>query len=291
MDILNVTKEDVKNVERLALHEGFTGEGIVIKNVCDDKDAFKIFYISNGLYFSNKLYTINALYDLHGKLGDRFVLPSRLLSVDEKIVGFSMPLIKGVTLQEVLNDSDIDINTKVKYLKEIGDILDEMKRLREENESMNFFLNDLHDKNIMVDLDNGKLHVVDLDSCRINGNHPFLSKFLSSFGIIKNYPFKYHKADISCGGEFVADENSDLYCYAMIVLDFLAKIRVNSLDEKDYFGYLEYLKSIGAPTDLVDAWARVYSTDDNINFKEFLDSLPYFYANASVEKCLKRIKG
>ena len=40
---------------------------------------------------------------------------------------------------------------------------------------------------------------------------------------------------------------------------------------------MEYLKSIGAPQELVAAWAKVYTNDNNVNFAPLLDSLPYFY--------------
>lgn len=291
MDVINVSRKDVNDICKLSLHGGsVTGEGDVIRNVFDEKEAFKLLYRKSGLYFSNKLYTINALYDMRGELDDAFVLPSKLLSVDEQVIGFSMPLIKGVPLTDVLDNSEVDINVKVKYLKKVGNILDKMKDFRENHNGSNFFLNDLHGRNFVVGFD-GKLYVVDLDSCRINGNHPFLSKYLSMFSALSGYSTKYQAASLSCGGDIIADENSDLYCYAMLFLEFLAKSRINLVSAEEYFGYLEYLKSIGAPVELIDALTKVYSFDDNVNFAQFLDSLPYFYSDASFGLYLKRTKG
>ena len=109
---------------------------------------------------------------------------------------------------------------------------------------------------------------------------------------IKDFPEKYHTDfQISCGGDFVADENADLYCYAMLVIDFLYGARINLSSKEDYFAYLEYLKSIGAPQELVDAWAKVYTNDNNVNFAPLLDSLPYFYEKTDRGLYLKRTKG
>ncbi len=166
-----------------------------------------------------------------------------------------------------------------------------MADFRKKHPQSNWYLNDLHECNFMVDLNSDKMYVVDLDSCRIFGNHPFLSKYLSVFSPIIDYPNKYHSNIlIFCGGDFVADENADLYSYAMLVIDFLYGYKINLASKEEYYKYLEYLKSIGAPQDLVDAWAKVYSNDNNINFAPLLDSLPYFYEQANQESYLKRTK-
>ena len=82
-----------------------------------------------------------------------------------------------------------------------------------------------------------------------------------------------------------------IYCYAMLVIDFLYGARINYASQEEYFGYLEYLKSIGAPQELVDAWAKVYTNDNNVNFAPLLDSLPYFYEKTDRGLYLKRTKG
>lgn len=293
METINIRKKDIKNIEGLKIVSAISGEGDVIMNPVDSKKAFKLLHKKSGVNFSNKLYTINSLMDLSERVDmPEMVFPECLLTVDNEVVGFSMPLINGVTLAEIIYNSDIDISIKVKYLKQIGDILERMAGVRKEYPNSNWYLNDLHERNFVVDLDKQQLHTVDLDSCRILGNHPFLSKYLSSFSPLIDFPEKYHTDfQISCGGDFVADENSDLYCYAMLVLDFLYGARINLSSKEEYFAYLEYLKSVGAPEDLIDAWAKVYSNDNNVNFAPLLDALPYFYERANRGLYLKRTKG
>ena len=293
MEAINISRKYLRELQSLRLSNVSSGEGSILRNPLNGKEVLKILHQQNGLYLSNKLYTLNSLYDIEDALdNDSFVLPNRLLTVDDKVVGFTMPLINGVTLADILFNADIDIKIKVKYLKRIGAILDAMASFRKEYPQSNWYLNDLHERNFMVDLEKERLYAVDLDSCRILGNHPFLSKYLSSFSPLIDFPEKYHTDfQISCGGDFVADENADLYCYAMLVIDFLYGARINLSSKEDYFAYLEYLKSVGAPQELVDAWAKVYTNDNNVNFAPLLDSLPYFYEKTDRGLYLKRTKG
>lgn len=293
MEAINISRKYLRELQSLRLSNVSSGEGSILRNPLNGKEVLKILHQQNGLYLSNKLYTLNSLYDIEDALdNDSFVLPNRLLTVDDKVVGFTMPLINGVTLADILFNADIDIKIKVKYLKKIGAILDAMASFRKEYPQSNWYLNDLHERNFMVDLEKERLYAVDLDSCRILGNHPFVSKYLSLFSPLIDFPEKYHTDfQISCGGDFVADENADLYCYAMLVIDFLYGARINYASKEEYFGYLEYLKSIGAPQELVDAWAKVYSKDNNVNFAPLLDSLPYFYEKTDRGLYLKRTKG
>lgn len=293
MEAINISRKYLRELQSLRLSNVSSGEGSILRNPLNGKEVLKILHQQNGLYLSNKLYTLNSLYDIEDALdNDSFVLPNRLLTVDDKVVGFTMPLINGVTLADILFNADIDIKIKVKYLKKIGTILDAMASFRKEYPQSNWYLNDLHERNFMVDLEKERLYAVDLDSCRILGNHPFVSKYLSLFSPLIDFPEKYHTDfQISCGGDFVADENADLYCYAMLVIDFLYGARINYASKEEYFRYLEYLKSIGAPQELVDAWAKVYTNDNNVNFAPLLDSLPYFYEKTDRGLYLKRTKG
>lgn len=293
MESINISKNEMKKMEELLVSTYTSSEGDVIRDVNNSKRAFKLLFRKRGTYFSNKLYTINSLVDLSESVDmPEMVFPEHLLTVDKEVVGFSMPLINGVTLADILFNSDIDIKVKVKYLKQIGNILEKMASVRKENPKLNWYLNDLHERNFVVNLEQQKLYTVDLDSCRILGNHPFLSKYLSLFSPLIDFPEKYHTDfQISCGGDFVADENADLYCYAMLVIDFLYGARINYASKEEYFGYLEYLKSIGAPQELVDAWAKVYTNDNNVNFAPLLDSLPYFYEKTDRGLYLKRTNG
>ena len=148
-------------------------------------------YLTNGLVFGNKLQTINSLIDNKNKINiEEIVFPEKIAIVDSQIVGFTMPLIESINLKQALM-SNIPNETKIAYLKQIGEILEKMRLVREYTEISEFFINDLHESNFIVDKE-GTVKAIDIDSCKINGNQAFNSKYLSSKSFI-NVICKYQK--------------------------------------------------------------------------------------------------
>lgn len=117
----------------------------------------------------------------------------------------------------------------------------------------------------------GKINVVDMDSCKINGNKPFVSKYLTPLSPIVDMPSKYKiNTEEQFPGYIVADRNSDLYCYNIMVLNFLYKDRITRLSREAFFLYLEYLIHIGLPFEFVSKVAKIYEYADNENIGEYL---------------------
>ena len=117
MEVRNFTKEEIYNMHYLSI---VTSEGDIA--LVNDK-AIKLFRRTNGDYFSNKLFTIHSLADDQSLKGIKeLVLPEKIITIDKKIVGFTMPYVKGVTLEEYL-DSDVSIYLKINALKKVGNIL------------------------------------------------------------------------------------------------------------------------------------------------------------------------
>ena len=57
----------------------------------------------NGNYFSNKLYTIHSLENKRNVINmEELVLPTNLVSINKEVVGYEMPYIHGVTLDDYL---------------------------------------------------------------------------------------------------------------------------------------------------------------------------------------------
>lgn len=279
MKAINFTKEEFsKFVEHTKDIPTFHSEGDIYVILKEEKKAFKKLNNAHGFYLGNKLITLVALEEATNLLSPKgFVVPEKIATVDSNVEGYTMPFIAGRNLEEILADDSIDIQTKVGYLKQIGSILREMETLRKNPKLEDFYLNDLHAANFIVDKNTDTLKVVDLDSCRISGNYPFGTKYLSSLTPLRNFS-KYDSNILkSCGGEFNANANSDLYCYAIVVLNFLfnEKMHVKSIEE--YLWYLNYLSNIGANKELIDAFALVYQESDNINFDYLLDYIPEFY--------------
>ena len=186
MEVRNFTKAEILDMHNLSF---MTSEGDIL--LTNDK-VIKIFKRTNGDYFSNKLFTIHALADdINLKKIKELVLPEKIITVDDKIIGFTMPFKKGVTLEEYL-ESNIPLELKIEALKKVGLILEKMKMLRKVDDMPDFFINDLHEKNFIINPSTKEVSVVDLDSCSINGNLKFGSKYLSYLTPLDNFK-KYEK--------------------------------------------------------------------------------------------------
>ena len=196
METINLTK---KRFESLTPYElpnyVYNTEGTLyvlpIKNRWDTKmKLLKRLYLTNGMVFGNKLQTINSLIDNKDELDiEEIVFPEKIATVSGEIVGFTMPLIESINLSTALRRKDISNERKIKYLKQIGMILDKMKLRREYTSVSDFYINDLHESNFIVD-EEDNIKVIDIDSCKINGNNIFNSKYLSSKSFI-NEIYKY----------------------------------------------------------------------------------------------------
>lgn len=267
MEVRNYTKEEVLKMHNLSY---MTSEGDIFLT---NNKVVKMFKRTNGDYFSNKLFTIHALADdINLKSIKELVLPEKIITIDDKIIGFTMPYKKGVTLEEYL-DSDVSIEFKIEILKKIGKILEKMKKLRETKEMPDFFINDLHEKNFLIDPTTKEVSVVDLDSCSINGNLKFGSKYLSYLTPLDNFE-KYQKVKtFTCGADYIPSEQTDLYCYTIMILNFLSNTSFHRLSLEEANKYFEYLETIGLSKELLFNISKIYSENNNVNVFENLDAI------------------
>lgn len=232
----------------------------------------KKLYISDGMSLAKKLFTIEVLNS--NDLPDYFIVPDSLVSVNNNVVGFTIPFINGITLKSFLNDDSFSLDLKIKYLKDIGSILDDMVNIRKFNSELrHFYLNDMHESNFMINFDDGNLCSIDLDGCKINSSFSFPARYLTSKGLF-NCVNKYHiEPDMKHGAYVMANRDSDLYCYIIMILNFLYGSNINNIDLSSYYEYLNYLESIGFSKELLESFYRIVSYGENINPNLFLDSL------------------
>ncbi len=261
-----------------------------------DYKLLKRLYLTTGKVFGNKLETINSLIDNKKELDiDEIVFPEKIATVGGKIVGFTMPLIESINLSTALRSKDISNERKIKYLRQIGEILEKMKLRREYTSISEFYLNDLHESNFIVD-SNDNVRVIDIDSCKINGNSIFNSKYLSSKSFIKevykyeknkecqentDYPYSYHKYSTDITGSFIPDENTDLYCYIIVILNFLYGSNVAMLTLEEFYNYLEYLQTIGLDNELLSSFERIVTCSENENPYMMLESILPFIGRSN----------
>ena len=235
---------------------------------------FKKFYVTDGFVFSNKIATINTLIDFKDCIStyvDELVIPESFISIDSKVEGYIMDYIKGSNLSNLLYDSKISLKEKIDYLKQVGLVLNKMKTLRKIEGIDDFFLGDLHEDNIIVDR-NKKIHIIDIDSCKIGGNIPSPSLYMSRLKRKKCFNDKYKFNDF-CTHVINPNEDTDNYCFAMMLLNALYQDNIASLSLEDFYNYLDYLNHIGINKELIDIFSNLYTNKKNYNCVDFIDSI------------------
>lgn len=235
-----------------------------------ERKLLKKFFIDKGEYMGMKLLNINTLVYYRSVLEQvkELVLPETLAVVAGEIIGTTMPFIENATnLQLILDDKQRTLKEKIEYLKQIGSILieiDEMKDFPYE-----FRLGDLHEANFIVDKEN-KIHVVDIDSSYISNNEPFNSKYLFLNPLLLDFTHKYKVND---NDDIIPSRDSDIYCYIMMILNTIAGCDMFKLSTGEFYGYMNYLESIGVNKNFLFAVEKIYHSGENENPLPYLDYL------------------
>ena len=265
MKTINISKQKYNGLELLELHKSIVGTEaqMYIFNYLNQLKLFKRLYSTNGIYFANKLYTLEMIKNYKNLFPSSFVVPDAIVSVAGTIKGFTVPYVNGINLKTLLDNSKINNDEKLLYLKKIGVVLDKMKDVRNHTELDDFYINDLHENNFMIDPISKKIYVIDVDSIKIAGNQSFASRYLTSNSLyIKN-----NKNQIKI------NEKSDLYCYSTCILNFLYKEKTNTFTIEEYFEYLNYLESLNINKELMNFFETSISPASTINPYPYLESL------------------
>ncbi|MDD2505065.1 MAG: hypothetical protein PHF21_02195 [Bacilli bacterium] len=286
MEIINYSNYKFNKMEKYILEKSVVNTECTLYFLpCKEKwlkkmKLFKKFYVTSGPYLGNKLLTINTLIDNKDLLGiEELIFPERLVAVNDTICGFMMPYIDSVDLGSLLSDLNVPTERKIELLKEVGQILKKVETASKYVK--NFYLNDIHENNFILEKETNKLLAVDLDSSSIGDNMPFPSKYLHFIGNkVEGQINKYQKNE---DGIFIPDQNSELLCYNVMVLNMICNGQINILNINDFYCYLEYLKTIGFKHDLLDCFAKIYANCDNENPMEHLDTIPKQIGRADIK--------
>lgn len=278
MQTISISNKKFKELQELFLASSISnteGKIFLIKDKNNWNTNYKVlkrFYDNESPLFGNKLLTINILENSKIDI-DELVMPEKLVINNGKLIGYTMEYIDGVNLKELFDDIKYDRLEMIKHLKEIGNILDKIRKLNNYNQNINFYLNDIHEANFILDK-SGHIKVVDIDSCKIGNNIPVVAKYLTPFSPIDELPEKYKRCNDTKIGYIAPDFNSDLYCYNLMILNYLYKDNIQKLDIAEFYSYLNYLNNIGFPYELLDCFSTLYEYTDNTNPMELLDLIP-----------------
>lgn len=276
MQIINMSKTKLNSLEPLILPKNVTStECELFKYPYYGKEKLlKKLHRTDGIIFANKLYTIEALNANKDNMPSNFVLPESLVSINKKIEAFTMKYIKGINLSIILNDSNITYEEKIHYLKSIGRILEQMQNIRKYTDLNNFYLGDIHEDNFLVERDKQEVYVVDLDSCKIAGNKSFPGRYLTNSSLIKYNNAKYQTLSQTDDlADYKIDENTDIYCYIIMILNYLYDGRVDRLSLDKFYDFINYLEDIKVSIELIECFNKIVVGGNNINPCNYLDTL------------------
>lgn len=242
-------------------------------------------YVKNGIMykkmnlsygqFDNKLNTINFLIDNKNIINiEELVLPSGIAYLDRNsgIIVIKEKFIDNINFRYVLTSNLYSFSEKIEYFKQIGLILDKMKNIRNNTSIKDFYLCDLYTDNFILNTNTNRINVIDMDSCKINGNNNCSSYYLFDNNVIDSVK-KYKKKELSWFTEYEINENTDILCYIIMLISFISGCDINKVDIKEFYNYMDYLVNVGLSNKLVSILGKIYSNDDNINPYLLLDEL------------------
>ena len=276
MQIINMSKTKLNSLEPLILPKNVTStECELFKYPYYGKEKLlKKLHRTDGIIFANKLYTIEALNANKDSMPSNFILPESLVSINKKIEAFTMKYIKGINLSVILNNPDITYEEKIHYLKSIGRILEQMQNIRKYTNLNNFYLGDIHEDNFLVERDKQEVYIVYLDSCKIAGNKSFPGRYLTNSSLIKYNNTKYQTLSQTDDlADYKIDENTDIYCYIIMILNYLYDGRVDRLSLDKFYDFINYLEDIKVNIELIECFNKIVVGGNNINPCNYLDTL------------------
>lgn len=289
MKNIKLTKKQFEELEPLQVStQVLNTEGALYNfSYKNQEKILKTLYTINDHILFNKLYTIETLDENAKYLPDSFCIPDYLVTIRgiTQNYGFTVPKLNGKTLTEFLNDKTIKTEEQIYYLKKVGKILNQLSAIRKHTPLKNIYIGDVHESNFIIDPSNKKLSVIDLDSCKIGDNEPFPARYLTPRALLNNANKKYNINKDSKQAHVIADENSDLYCYNIMIMNYLygGNINIDSLEE--FYSYITYLDKIGINGNLLDCFERLVVNKPNKNPEIYLETL----TNEEVYKAKKRV--
>ena len=202
------------------------------------------------------------------------VMPEFLFYFKNIFRGYLMQFIEGRTLKSVLRDDSVSFDKKRECLVKLGEFLEKLDNVRKNNSKLStLYLNDLHANNVMVTPEGG-IRILETDSMRFNNVGNFSAYYLevpygSELLDLKNkYDIHYDSFLLSEGIEYEemrANRESDMYCYIMMILEFICG---EDIHEKSYVNYknnINLLLKKGLPVELFEIFMNIYSEQENVN--------------------------
>lgn len=271
MKVVNLRMHQLRALKELVLERGtLNTEALMLilkkKQAKSDDGGRMLFkYLDaqdDEKVMGRKLYTLNMLNSSSEyKNIKELIIPDTMVIVDQVLAGFALPLIENhVNLGNYLNNDDNSFKEKLRYLKQVGKIVNKVERINDETFRMNF--GDLNEFNFIIDKDD-IVRTIDLDSAYVGQDcPPNTAYYLLKNKYLTTMPDKYKMNSL---GIIIPNDDSDLYCYNMILLNLLSNDNMYKKDLDIFYKYLAHLKDVGIDNELIKIFNAIYLPINNQN--------------------------
>lgn len=277
MKIINISQKKFNSLPRLQLPNDIVNTEAELYHFRYHQSyngVLKKLYQHEGNSFANKLYTIEMLDFYRQYLPSDFVIPDTLVSIKGEIKSFGIPEIEGTNLSVLLKDENIPKELQLYFLKEIGIILDKLRNIRIHTPLKDIFIGDLQECNFIANPFTKDLYVIDLDSCKIAGNLASPARYLTKNALLNNASHKYKVNTCqNIKAHIIPNEASDIYCYTIIILNYLYGANINNINLEDFYEYLNYLEYLKLNIKLLEIFESLVTYKETINPKDLIDTL------------------
>jgi len=276
MNVISLSKRQFERLEPLKLSRDVTSteSKILLFPYRGEMKVIKQLFHKAGEVFANKLYTLEMLAANIDYFPENFCIPSALASSSGDIQGPLLDFEEGINFATILLDKRASFDEKKYYLIRLGEILSQLSAIRRDTPLKDFYICDLHPGNIIVNPNNKGMKFVDLDSSKIGNNKSSISKYLCETRLLEAAKNKYHFLDNKpLFGNIEVDENTDLYCYCIIILSFLFGERIDHLNIESFCQYISYLESIGINHELINVFLNLITNKKNKNPGPYVESI------------------
>ena len=182
-----------------------------------NNQVLKIYTYEDETYKHN-LYVIDEIFKKYKYLKEikELVLPTDIITYNNDIVGFTMPLVKGITLDKAINDNLLSDDEIKEIFIKLLNLTNRFKEL-----PFNFMIGDLHEKNVIIDK-NKNINIIDCDSFIINNQKLVVDNQI----LIGKYP-NHHFNNQTLKNKKI---KLDHYCLLSMILNYVFKdvIDINS---------------------------------------------------------------
>lgn len=283
---VSLKEREVQRLKRYPLKDIVSTESEMFyykKDHDNNSILLKKLFITDEDKVNRKIKTIDTLQRSNLIEYPELVLPDKIVSIKGIKSGFLIREVKeSVNFHLFLDNRNISNTEKLQILKKIGELLKKVQSQKQE-----FYFGDLQDYNFLVDK-NKDIYVIDLDSSAVKANEPITIKYTA----IDSKTHGIEKYRVCSDGRTYPSVNNDIFCYNSMVLNFIAGTSIHRMDYNSYYDYLDYLKNIGFPDDMIDIYQNHYTNKNNELVSDMLDDIPNEIgrANYNVYKVLRKAK-